>query len=183
MKYLPLLFILITGCATSSIFRTDSAVLVNESSGFKIDRFIATANHVAEADTVIITDYWGRKYTGTIVARDTTNDIALITYPRAIYVDYSTATIRTREKVYSVGSPFMLTFTESEGMVQNIERTDDIVTYIQIGIDVGWGSSGSPVFNGKRRLVGMIVRAMPGTRFTFITDIQNVILLIQKQKR
>lgn len=183
MKALLILAVVFTGCVTTAKFQKEQAVIIAESSGFKIDKYVVSASHVAKSDTVLIVDYWGKECMGLVVARDTINDIALIAYPNAKFVDYTTATVLARESIFSIGSPMGLFFTESEGKVQNVERTDDIVTYIQIGIDVGWGSSGSPVYDGKQRLVGMIVRAIPGTRFTFMTDIQNIVLLINKTKR
>lgn len=116
-----------------------------------------------------------------VVKRDTLNDICLIKIGDGDYWDYSTATPTSRGKVYSVANPAGLNFSELEGYIQNVDQSIDGKTFIQIGIDVYWGSSGSAIYNSKGNLIGILVRAIPGTRFAFVVPIQKVVLLIKEK--
>lgn len=181
MKYhLLLLLILITGCVPTNQFKKEQALVVNESSGFYLGWGIITANHVtAESDQVVIKDAT-KEFTGVVVMRDTLNDLCYIKYANPKYYDFEIGSVNTRDKVYSVSNPFGLYFSELSGEVQSIDREENGQWRIQIGIDVYYGSSGSAVYNGHGRIVGMIVEAVPGTRFTIIVPANQILLFFKR---
>ena len=188
MKYL-LLFGLALGilsCASIPTFQKQQAVIVNNGgSGFKIDSFICTAAHVVDDNFFAsIKDYYGKEFVALVVYRDTVQDIAILKYHNPTYYQYSVSTPEVKQLVHSISNPLNLYFSEVSGEVQNLERKDeDGVILIQIGIDVYYGSSGSAVYDGSGAIVGMIVRAIPGTRFTFIVPSNQISLALSRVKR
>lgn len=181
MKKLLWFIVLCTGCIQHNVyFQKDQAVVVNASSGFKIAQYVVTANHVATEDTVLISERNNIHYFGAVVARDTINDIALITplIKHIHYWDYTPGTPCVRGYVYAISNPMGLEYSEVEGQVQNVERRGNGKVFIQIGIDVYYGSSGSAVCNAKGQLIGMIVEAIMGTRFTFLVPFYKIDSLI-----
>lgn len=178
--------LLFTGCIQQRVcFRKEQAVIVNMSSGFKIAEYIITANHVATEDTVLVNELNYVHYFGVVIDRDTVNDIALISpIERSYhYWDYSIGTPDIRGHVYAVSNPMMLSYSEVEGEVQNVDRKGNGKVFIQIGIDVYYGSSGSAVYNGRGQIIGMIVEAIPGTRFTFLVPINKIETLLRKHSK
>lgn len=182
MKKLLFVFLLGTGCIQHRVcFQKEQAVVVNMSSGFKIAQYVVTANHVATEDTVIVSEQNNTHYFGYVIARDTANDIALIEpMMKSKYWDYTPGTPSIRGHVYAISNPMLLEYSEVEGEVQNVDRRGNGKVYIQIGIDVYYGSSGSAVFNGHGQIIGMIVQAIPGTRFTFLVPFSKIDSLIRK---
>lgn len=185
MKKLPLFLLLFTGCIQQRVcFLKEQAVVVNMSSGFKIAQYVVTANHVATEDTVLVNERNNVHYFGTVVARDTVNDIALI-YPTVKihhFWPYAQGTPSIRGHVFAISNPMMLEYSEVEGEVQNVERHGNGKVFIQIGIDVYYGSSGSAVTNGHGQIIGMIVEAIPGTRFTFLVPFFKIDSFIKQTK-
>lgn len=183
MKALLLLALVFTGCVTTAKFQKEQAVCVNQASGFMINQYVVTANHVADGTFVVVRHYDGKEECGVVVARDLNNDIALIQLEHPRFYDYDVGTPNVKDAVNTIANPMGLSFSEMSGEVQNVDRDDEGQLLIQIGIDVFFGSSGAPVFNDSGQLLGMIVKAVPGTRFTFIVPIHKIVLLIKKQPR
>lgn len=183
MKYLKFLIpLLLVSCIVSTPrFDKRQALKVNGASGFKLDRYLVSANHVVSSPFAAIEDKDGNEYIAAVVARDTANDIVLLQAHTAEYWQYSIAEVHVHETVCSVGNPSRLWYSEMCGEVEAVDRQDARgKDFIQIGIDVYWGSSGSAVFDAKGRIVGMIVEAIPGTRFTFLIEANKIQLLIKK---
>lgn len=177
-----ILLVVLTGCYAPR-FQKDQAVCVNGSSGFRIDQFVCTANHVATEDFAVIKDQFRKEEIGIVVARDTVNDIALIKVKDPKFYDYTVGTPRTKDKVNTIANPIGLEFSEISGEVQNVDRMDNEGTHlIQIGIDVYFGSSGAAVYNNRGQFIGMIVQVIPGTRFTFIVPAYHIVALIKRTK-
>ena len=183
MKYILILLILtgLIGCSTSARFTAEQAVVVNSSSGFMLDNYVITANHVAVTNEVIVRERHKKECVGIVVARDPYNDIALIKIKYHKYYDYTIGEPRIHKSVYSVSNPMGLEFSVLQGYVQSVERIDENgAHFIQIGIDVFWGSSGSAIYNDKGQLIGMVSKVVPGTRFTFIIPGNKIHALIKK---
>lgn len=177
--------VLITSCMTTARFNKTDAVSVNHASGFKMDHYIVTCNHVADGTFVLISDFRGEEFTGVVVARDLVNDICLIKYPKSKdFVDYTPAGVHIGQKVYCIGNPLGLSYSEMSGEVQAVNRTQlNGGEAVQLSLDGNYGASGAPVFDSRGRLVGVAESFIPGTRFTFIIPIQKVVLLIKKTRQ
>lgn len=173
--------LLITSCFTTAKFQKEQAVIVNGASGFYLADGIITANHVADGTFVLVQDVY-HEFTGIVVARDTLNDLCFIKYENPKFWDFTISSVNTRDKVYSVGNPARLYYSEISGEVQSVDREEDGQWRIQIGIDVYFGSSGSAVYNSSGNLVGMISKAIPGTRFAFIIPSNQIFLFVKHLK-
>jgi S1-C subfamily serine protease len=100
-----------------------------------------------------------------VVAIDTTQDLAILKIETSKPVNY----VRTErsnvlaggEDVTTIGNPGLggqiLDYTITKGIVSNPARILDGQTYIQTTAAVNPGSSGSPLFNSKGNVIGLVV--------------------------
>jgi S1-C subfamily serine protease len=67
------------------------------------------------------------------------------------------------EKIFVIGNPLRLEGTVSDGIVSAVRELPSIGRIIQITAPISYGNSGSPVFNLKGQVVGVVtVRVMNG---------------------
>jgi serine protease Do len=100
----------------------------------------------------------------TVIRRDATNDLAMLKVKTPFptrYVRFETKSkAQMGEAVSIIGNPGLgtkiLSHTMTQGIVSNAEREMDGLTYIQTSAAVNPGSSGSPMFNGHGKVIGMV---------------------------
>ncbi|MFP4313808.1 MAG: S1C family serine protease, partial [Alphaproteobacteria bacterium] len=146
-------------------------------SGFVIDAqegYIMTNNHVVEiaerTDAPITitlfdpdeTDNLGEQHTATLVGRDSVLDIAIL---KVENVDNLTCVnlgdsddVRLGQTAEAIGNPAGLSFSLSQGLVSNTERTvgnNILYTFIQTDTAINRGNSGGALFNDAGEVVGI----------------------------
>lgn len=151
------------------IFGTQSAMQVSASGSGVIvssDGYIVTNNHVIEnAEIIEVVMNNKKSYTGKIIGRDATTDLALLKIEESDlpYLTYGNSDdLRIGEWVLAIGNPFNLTSTVTAGIVSAKARNIDansgnqvIESYIQTDAAVNPGSSGGALVNAKGELVGI----------------------------
>lgn len=146
----------------------DAAVLIsavgydgNEwtGSGFytSLDGNLVTNYHVVDgAKTIKITENNGQVYTGAIriIGYDKENDIAMLDIDKTVKLYLRTGnsdSVVLGEEVYTIGSPYGLKNTISNGIVSSL-REDGI---LQISAPISHGSSGGVLLNNKGLAIGI----------------------------
>ncbi len=144
----------------------DSVFKINTSSGtgsgfYLRDKNILVTNfHVVQGyRTVAVEDRAKERYLATVVFVNPTTDLAFLQpvrnlniYPR-IFDNF--APVRERERVYVLGFPFGMPYTETEGIVSSPRQLMGGRYYIQTDAAVNPGNSGGPVVNASGQLVGI----------------------------
>jgi len=116
-----------------------------------------TNHHVVDgADLIMAFDYEGNKYDDVqLYSSDSIKDLASIKlnhsmkYKAKISLDLP----KVGDKCFVIGNPQGYDFTLSEGIVSALRGEEH---WIQTTSDVSKGSSGSPVFNQKGEVIGII---------------------------
>jgi len=127
--------------------------------------YILTNNHVvAEADTIFVHTYDGRRHTATVVSADAKTDIAVLKIDAAdlkpIAIGDSDE-LQVGEIVLAVGSPMSenLAYTVTQGIVSAKGRSNvglaDYEDFIQTDAAINPGNSGGPLVNLNGELVGI----------------------------
>ena len=121
-----------------------------------------TNHHVVDSmDIIFIKDYSGNVFeVEKIVCSDSITDIALIKINcgkscEFSKVDISSSDINKGEKVFVIGNPIGLHSTLSNGIVSSVRRHLNFEE-IQVTAPISGGSSGSPIFNNKGNVIGII---------------------------
>jgi len=153
---------------------------VSQGSGWIYDQHghIVTNAHVvrgARGEPVITIQFFdGRVAPGTLVAVDSSTDVAVIKVPegdgvfparRATGVE-----VAQGDRVYAFGSPFGFKFSMSEGIISGLGRSPAAVlerngytNFIQTDAAVNPGNSGGPLVDVDGRVVGMNVAIATGS--------------------
>jgi len=130
-------------------------------SGFIVapDGYIVTNSHVVgNSGKAIVKLADGSELTGTVTARSSDADIALIKVERSHLpaVQFGSAkALRKGQEVAAVGAPLGLEHSATRGSVSNPQRERDGRRYIQIDVALNPGSSGGPLINSEGLVVGM----------------------------
>jgi hypothetical protein len=99
-----------------------------------------------------------------VIAVDKRKDIAFLKIPAVdlpfVKLGRSNA-VEIGHTVYSIGSPFGLQNTLSQGLVSGIRDMDGYRLF-QISAPISPGSSGGPVFNVNGEVIGLAVRTLEG---------------------
>ena len=155
-----------------------SAVCINTSingmnsqfSGFVIDyegTIICTAHDLKKYKIIKITDQDGKMYLGKVVKLDLTKDLALIQSqlkPRTfISLFEGKEYLKKREQIYATGCPMNKLGRIIIGRVTKPPVKANQLHYWQVSLETSPGSSGSPVFDEKGALVGMVKGRFRGT--------------------
>jgi S1-C subfamily serine protease len=146
-----------------SVVQIESGPGIGSGFVYDDDGLIFTAAHVvagAEEVTVRFTD--GREATGTVVARDLDEDVAIVATDAGglVAAPLSTEAVRVGQTAIAVGSPFGLEQSVSVGVVSGLDRSLDIVGrsitgLIQTDAAINVGNSGGPLTDGSGRVVGI----------------------------
>lgn len=112
-------------------------------------------------------------YTGQIVAKDESLDLALIQLrvqqlPYTLEAKiFSGPKLYRGETVYAVGNPLGLDATVTKGVISSVNRTirvgRDERAYIQVDAGIAGGSSGGSLYNDSGELIGVPAASAPGT--------------------
>jgi len=136
-------------------------------SGFIIssDGYVLTNNHVVEdGDEIVVRLSDRREFEAKVVGVDRRSDLALL----KIEADGLTALefanvdqLKVGEWVLDIGSPFVLDYTDSVGIVSAIRRSiptdlgDNYVPFIQSDVALNPGNSGGPLLNLEGKVIGV----------------------------
>ena len=125
---------------------------------------VVTNLHVVRGATrseVKTLDSKGRIYpVGGLLAVDEEGDLALLSVElppgrgRSSYLAY--ALPEEGEKIFVIGNPLKLEGSVSDGIVSAVRELPNIGKIIQITAPISHGNSGSPVFNLKGQVVGVV---------------------------
>src|SRR6266516_2577430 len=104
----------------------------------------------------------GRFYPVTgLLGTDEEADLALLSVnvpvERSHTVTLGTALPDEGERVFVIGNPLRLEGSVSDGIVSAIREVPEIGNVIQITAPISHGSSGSPVFNMKGEVIGVVI--------------------------
>lgn len=153
--------VMISGSATST-----SGTVYTSGTGFFIDKnYIVTNYHVVKDYRVIsLMSYNGKVWPGTVVGIDRLNDIAVIhSVIDGKPVEFDSTEVAIGLPVYTIGNPENIPFLYSLGNVASKPRILPeyrSVFYFIAEVNVGPGSSGSPVFRKDNNQVLGVVTAI-----------------------
>ena len=102
-----------------------------------------------------------------LLAVDAEGDLALLDVPtaqeRSRAVETSATLPEEGEKIFVIGNPLRLEGSVSDGIVSAVREVPNLGKIIQITAPISHGNSGSPVFNMKGQVVGVVtIRVMNG---------------------
>ena len=146
-----------------------------QSSGFFVDPagVILTNRHVvADATDIIVTLHDASRLRASIVAADTTDDIALLKVNAGNPVPFlrfgNSDLLRPGDPVLIIGNPLGLGSTVTRGIVSAVDRNtpdSEAASFVQIDAALNVGNSGGPVFNQVGEVVGVSTAlATPGNQ-------------------
>lgn len=156
-------------------------------SGFLVDPaglVLCTAHDLVDHQKVMVTFYDGSHVSGTIVRLDPDRDIALIACETGGTDNYVSLTAARNllgmgERIFSIGCPNRLSGTLSSGSVNGPPRRVGNQALWQVDMPIYPGSSGSPVFDDRGRLVAMVKGRYRGTATVgFLTPIETIIAFL-----
>lgn len=135
---------------------------IGQGSGFFVNdgSTVITNYHVVEnAHTALITLSNKEKYSvEKIIGYDKSRDIAILktSCQKGVPLNLSSSTVKTGEKVYSIGTASGLSGSLSEGIISTAERDIGGLPYIQTTVAVTHGNSGCPLINEYGDVVGIV---------------------------
>ncbi|HEX6623269.1 MAG TPA: trypsin-like peptidase domain-containing protein [Pyrinomonadaceae bacterium] len=102
-----------------------------------------------------------------LLAVDAEGDLALLdvssAQERSRAVETAAALPEEGEKIFVIGNPLRLEGSVSDGIVSAVREVPNLGKIIQITAPISHGNSGSPVFNMKGQVVGIVtIRVMNG---------------------
>ena len=110
-----------------------------------------------------------------VVARDQTNDLALLEAPEKLksFVNIRAAPIRSGDSVIAIGYPYhgLLTsdFTVTTGIVSSLSGLLNDTRHLQITAAVQPGNSGGPLLDMSGNLVGIVAAKINAIKFAKVT--------------
>lgn len=155
-------------------------------SGFVVDPeglVLCTAHDLTDHQGVTVTYYDGTRVSGTIVRLDFERDLALVACDPGGggFVSLTTARnlLGMGECVFSIGCPNSLSGTLATGTVSGPPRRVGNQPLWQVDMAIYPGSSGSPVFDERGRLVAMVKGRYRGTSTVgFLTPLETIIAFL-----
>ncbi len=127
------------------------------------DGYVLTNNHVVQgADTIKVTLFDNRVFTGKVVGTDPKTDVAVVKIkaddlPAAILGDSDK--LETGQLVMAVGIPFGLSHTATVGVISAVGRSNvgiaDYEDFIQTDAAINPGNSGGALVNTKGEVIGI----------------------------
>jgi putative serine protease PepD len=140
-----------------------------EGTGIVLDTsgHILTNDHVVEpANTITVSLATGQSYSATVVTKDTTNDLAVISVPAPANLLHpaklgDASTLRVGEPVVAIGNPLGYEATLTEGIISGLDRTFDdgqgttMQHLVQSDAAINPGNSGGPLLDGSGAVVGV----------------------------
>ncbi len=127
------------------------------------DGYLLTNNHVVqEADSIKVTLFDNREFTGKVVGTDPKTDVAVVkieadNLPAAILGNSDN--LKTGQLVMAVGIPFGLSHTATVGVISAVGRSNvgiaDYEDFIQTDAAINPGNSGGALVNIKGEVIGI----------------------------
>jgi Flp pilus assembly protein TadD len=122
-----------------------------------------------------------------LLATDGEGDLALLEVQmpveRSHAVETSTATPEEGERIFVIGNPLRLEGSVSDGIVSAVREVPSLGKIIQITAPISHGNSGSPVFNMKGQVVGIVtIRVMNGQNINLALGVSRAAGLSPGQK-
>jgi S1-C subfamily serine protease len=125
---------------------------------------VVTNLHVVEGARraeVRTLDGKGRVYpVGVVLATDEEGDLALLSVPvpaeRARAVEMAQTVPEEGERIFVIGNPLRLEGSVSDGIVSAVREVPNLGRVIQMTAPISHGNSGSPLFNMKGQVVGVV---------------------------
>ncbi len=171
-----------------------TGVIINEQGD------ILTANHIIKDKTKIlilhysegdetryVSEHRKRLLRATPIKYSENRDLALLSIEENKDISYSpvslglSATIQQGNEVHSIGHPNDWLYTYSKGVVQNFANKYNHPTLpmfkansILVGFDGLSGQSGSPVFNKKNQMIGLIISKDLQEKFILAIKIDEI---------
>lgn len=134
-----------------------------QSTGFIIDPrgYILTSAHkIIDISSILIRLHDGSSYKGDIIYSDDKLDVAFIKIETQGLLPISrigdSDRLKKGESVFTIGCPLGLDYTITSGVISSTSRMVGRIPLIQTDVPVNKGSSGSPLFNKKGEVVGLI---------------------------
>ncbi|HLL76677.1 MAG TPA: trypsin-like peptidase domain-containing protein [Pyrinomonadaceae bacterium] len=95
-----------------------------------------------------------------VIATDEEGDIAVLSVPvpaeRARAAELSQAVPEEGERIFVIGNPLRLEGSVSDGIVSAVREVPSLGRIIQITAPISHGNSGSPLFNMRGQVVGVV---------------------------
>ena len=95
-----------------------------------------------------------------VVATDEEGDIAILSVPvpaeRARAAEVSQAVPEEGERIFVIGNPLRLEGSVADGIVSAVREVPNLGRIIQITAPISHGNSGSPLFNMRGQVVGVV---------------------------
>ena len=123
--------------------------------------YIVTNQHViADARQISAIDYNGQTHTASVVASDSTKDLALLKVESGWESSLELAdsdSVVIGNKVIAIGNPLGLSFSVTEGIVSAVNREgpNGLAAYIQTDVTLNRGNSGGPLINSAGQVIGV----------------------------
>ena len=137
------------------------SVLTNKGVGsgaiIRSDGFIITNHHViAEASTIQIKTYEGRRHNADLVGSNPEYDVAILKVDTELTpLDFGDSEeVKISNKVIAVGNPAGLEFTVTEGTI-SASREFNNIKYIQHSVPINKGNSGGPLIDKNGEIIGI----------------------------
>lgn len=166
--------------------RAQSGSRMAQLSGFIVDPeglVLCTAHDLAGHQRVTVTFADGISAPGIVIRLDRQRDLALVECSVGIRSFVSLSSGRNLldqgESVFSIGCPNNLQGTPAPGAINGPPRLIDDQPLWQANMDIHPGSSGSPVFDARGRLVAMVKGRYRGTTTVgFLTPLETMIAFL-----
>ena len=133
------------------------------------DGFIATANHVIKEAIAVNCTFKNGVVSkeAKIIAQNQqdTIDLAILKIPNTnlphiIFGDSSQ--VRAGQEITVIGNPRRLQNTITNGLISQLRKITPEVIWLQISAPISPSSSGSPVFNKKGEVIGIVMSSLKG---------------------
>ena len=145
---------------------------------------LCTTHGVKSSANVRVVLYDGRTLVGKPIKVDPKTDLALIQVsPRlesSIALQSGRNLLDIGEQVYSIGCPASRIGTVYPGEVSGPPRRADSMAYWQVSMEIHPGSSGSPVFDTRGNLVGLVKGRYRGTQtIGFLIPMETIVEFVK----
>jgi len=151
---------------------------------FVAPRVIATVSHEVVAATRIVVHLPDKStQTATTLAVVRASDISLLSIPSAHsdYLPLEGGGAGLGEEVFTIGCPFGVEHSLTQGVVSHPSRIVDGRRLIQTNLVVNLGNSGGPLLNKDGKVLGLIYGYLKGTSgINFAVPIDTVISLMRQ---
>ncbi len=166
-----------------------AAAGISQQSGVIVDAkglILCTTHALTGDETIQVSFHDGRKLPGRLLKIDPLRDLALIHVDArpaaAVPLSQGRNMLENGEIVYAVGCPQSQPGTINPGIVDGPPRRAEEMPYWQVRMEVHPGSSGSPVFDGSGRIVGIVKGRFRGTNsIAFLIPLETVAEFLEQR--